>query len=80
MKFAMISFASAIAVASAGCTYNPGTEYAITALPSGTSIHVMDIPAGVRDVTVRLAAPRDLDINLYTAVDQVNPFVGLVQR
>ena len=75
MKFAMISFSSAIAVASAGCTYNPGSEYAIDGLPAGQFLHVMNIPAGTRDVTVRLAAPRDLDINLYTAVDQVNPFM-----
>ena len=74
MKFAMISFASTIAVASAGCTYNPGSEYAITGLEAGKSIHVMNIPAGVRDLTVRLAAPLDLDINLYTATD-TNPFM-----
>jgi hypothetical protein len=75
MKFAMISFASTIAVASAGCTYNTGSEYAITGLEAGKSIHVMDIPVGVRDVTIRLAAPMDLDINLYTATDTNNAFM-----
>ena len=75
MKFAMISFASTIAVALAGCTYNPGSEYAITGLEAGKSIHVMDIPAGVRDVTIRLAAPMDLDINLYTAVNPETAFM-----
>ena len=61
--------------ASAGCTYNPGSEYAIDGLPAGQFLHVMNIPAGTRDVTVRLAAPQDLDINLFTATDTNNAFM-----
>ena len=63
----MITFAaSLIDPTTAGCTYNVGSEYALANLTSGSLIHVMDIPNGSRDVTVRLAAQTDLDCYLYT--------------
>ena len=66
----MITFAaSLIDPTTAGCTYNVGSEYALANLASGSTIHVMDIPNGSRDVTVRLAAQTDLDVYLYTVLN-----------